>query len=157
MKMKVPFFDLVPQFVDIEKEIQSALGEVFKTQQFILGPQVKHLEQTIAHYCQTPLPLVSPQVRMRSFSRSWLWTSGQEMKSFFLPLPFSPQQGLSPAVGATPVFVDIDSRTFNIDPSKIEEKITPRTKAIIPVHLYGQCADMEPILQIAKDETPLCD
>jgi dTDP-4-amino-4,6-dideoxygalactose transaminase len=150
MKVKVPFFELVPQFVDLEKEIQSALSEVFKTQQFILGPQVKQLEETIARYCQTPyaigvasgsdallLPLMALEIG-----------AGDEV---LLPsFTFFATAGSVSRLGATPVFVDIAPQTFNIDPAKIEEKVTPRTKAIIPVHLYGQCADMDPILQIAR-------
>lgn len=151
MKMKVPFFELVSQFGALETEIQSALGEVFKTQQFIMGPQVKLFEETIARYCQT-----SCAIGVASGSDALLLAlmalgigAGDEV--LLPPFTFFATAGSVSRLGATPVFVDIDSRTFNIDPSKIEEKITPRTKAILPVHLYGQCADMDPILQIAKE------
>ena len=148
--MKVPFFDLVPQFVSLEKEIQSALGEVFKTQQFILGPQVKALEQTISQYCETPhaIGVASGSDALLLSLMALGIEAGDEV--LLPPFTFFATAGAVSRVGAIPVFVDIDPQTFNMDPSKIEEKITPRTKAIIPVHLFGQCADMDPILRIAK-------
>ncbi len=148
--MKVPFFDLVPQFVSLEKEIQSALSEVFKTQQFILGPQVKALEQAISQYSETP-----HAVGVASGSDALLLSlmalgieTGDEV--LLPPFTFFATAGAVSHVGATPVFVDIDPLTFNMDPSKIEQNITAKTKAIIPVHLFGQCADMDPILRIAE-------
>ena len=149
MKMKVPFFDLVPQFFSLEKEIQLALGEVFKTQQFILGPQVKALEQTIAQYCQTQYAIgvaSGSDALFLALMASGIGTGDEVLLPTFT---FFATAGAVSRVGAIPVFVDIDPQTYNIDPTKIEEKITSRTKAIIPVHLYGQCADMDPILQIA--------
>ncbi len=148
--MKVPFFDLIPQFKSIEAELRSALNEVFKTQQFILGPQVEALEQTIAPYCRT-----QHAVGVASGSDALLLSLmaleiGRGDEVILPPFTFFATAGAVSRVGATPVFADIDPETCNINPSKIEEKITPRTKAIIPVHLYGQCADMGPILQIAK-------
>jgi dTDP-4-amino-4,6-dideoxygalactose transaminase len=148
--MKVPFFDLIPQFSSIEEEIKSALDEVFKTQQFILGSQVEALEQTIARYCQTRYA-----VGVASGSDALLLSlmtlgigAGDEV--ILPPFTFFATAGVVSRIGAIPVFVDIDPESYNIDPSKIEEKITPKTKAIIPVHLYGQCADMDPLLHIAK-------
>jgi dTDP-4-amino-4,6-dideoxygalactose transaminase len=151
MKLKVPFFELVSQFVDIETEIQSALGEVFKTQQFILGPQVKQLEETIADYCQTPFAIGVASGSDALLLALMALEIGPGDEVLVPPFTFFATAGSVSRLGATPVFVDIDSRTFNVDPSKIEAKITSRTKAIIPVHLYGQCADMGPVLQIAKE------
>jgi dTDP-4-amino-4,6-dideoxygalactose transaminase len=150
MKMKVPFFELVSQFGLLEKEIQSALGEVFKTQQFIMGPQVKRLEETIAQYCKT-----SCAIGVASGSDALLLAlmalgigAGDEV---LLPsFTFFATAGSVSHLGATPVFIDIDPKTFNLDPSAIDSKVTPKTKAIIPVHLFGQCADMDPILEIAR-------
>jgi dTDP-4-amino-4,6-dideoxygalactose transaminase len=149
--MKVPFFDLRPQFISIEREIKSALDEVFKTQQFILGPQVEALEKAIAQYCGTryAIGVASGSDALLLSLMAFGIGSGDEV---IIPtFTFFATAGVVSRVGATPVFVDIDSHTFNIDPSKIEEKITSRAKAIIPVHLFGQCADMDPILQIARD------
>jgi dTDP-4-amino-4,6-dideoxygalactose transaminase len=149
--MKVPFFDLRPQFISIEREIKSALDEVFKSQQFILGPQVEALEKAIAQYCGTryAIGVASGSDALLLSLMAFGIGSGDEV---IIPtFTFFATAGVVSRVGATPVFVDIDSHTYNIDPSKIEEKITSRAKAIIPVHLFGQCADMDPILQIAKD------
>ena len=150
MAIKVPFFDLVPQFTSLRQEILSALDEVFKTQQFIMGPQVKTFEQAVSRYCETPCA-----IGVASGSDALLLSlmalgieAGDEV--LLPPFTFFATAGAVSRVGALPVFVDIDPRTFNIDPSKIEEKITPKTKAIIPVHLFGQCADMGPLLDIAR-------
>jgi len=148
--MKVPFFDLTPQFSSIEEEIKSALEEVFKTQQFILGPKVEVLEQAIAQYCQTRYAIgvaSGSDALLLSLMALGIGT-GDEV--ILPPFTFFATAGSVSRVGATPVFVDIDPETYNMDPSKIEEKITSKTKAIIPVHLFGQCVDMDPLLQIAK-------
>ncbi len=150
MKLKVPFFDLVSQFSSLENEIRLALDEVFRTQQFILGTEVKSLEQAIAQSCET-----SYAIGVASGSDALLLSlmalgigAGDEV---LVPaFTFFATAGAVSRVGAVPVFVDIDPHTFNIDPSKISGRITPRTKAVIPVHLFGQCADMVPILDVAK-------
>ncbi len=150
MKMKVPFFDLTPQFISLEKEIKSALDEVFKTQQFILGPKVEALEQVIAHYCQTQFAIGIASGSDALLLSLMALGIGPGDEVILPPFTFFATAGSVSRLGATPVFVDIDLNTYNIDPSKIEEKITSRTKAIIPVHLFGQCADMDPILQISR-------
>ena len=148
--MKVPFFDLAIQFKSIEGEIKSALDEVFQTQQFILGSKVQALEDHLAKYCQTRYA-----IGVASGSDALLLSlmaigieAGDEV--ILPPFTFFATAGSVSRLGAIPVFVDIDPATYNIDPSKVEEKITAKTKAIIPVHLFGQCADMDPLLEIAK-------
>jgi dTDP-4-amino-4,6-dideoxygalactose transaminase len=152
MKTKVPFFDLAVQFKSIENEIKSALDEVFQNQQFIMGPKVQVLEEAMAQYCRTRYA-----VGVASGSDALLLSlmalgigTGDEV--LLPPFTFFATAGSISRLGATPVFVDIDRETYNMDPSKIEEKITTRTKAIIPVHLFGQCADMDPLLKIAQEK-----
>jgi dTDP-4-amino-4,6-dideoxygalactose transaminase len=150
VKTKVPFFDLSAQFKSIEDEIKSALDEVFQTQQFILGSHVKVLEEKIAQYCRTQYA-----IGVASGSDALLLSlmalgigAGDEV---LLPsFTFFATAGSVSRLGSIPVFVDIEPETYNIDPAKIEEKITSRTKAVLPVHLFGQCADMNPIIEIAK-------
>ena len=152
MKMKVPFFDLGTQFKSIEDEIKSVMDEVFQNQQFILGAKVQALEETIARYCRTRYA-----VGVASGSDALLLAlmalgigAGDEV--LLPPFTFFATAGSVSRLGAIPVFVDISQETYNIDPYKIEEKITSKTKAIIPVHLFGQCADMNPLLKIAKEK-----
>lgn len=148
--MKVPFFDLKPQFSSIEEEIKAALDEVLRTQQFILGPKVEALEQAIAQYCQTEYAIGVASGSDALFLALLVLGIGKGDEVILPPFTFFATAGSVSHTGATPVFVDIDPDTFNIDPFKIEEKITSKTKAIIPVHLFGQCADMEPLLELAK-------
>ena len=150
MKTKVPFFDLAPQFSMIEEEIRSALTEVFLSQQFILGPKVEQLEQTVAQYCQTQyaIGVASGSDALLLALMALGVRSGDEV--IIPPFTFFATAGAVSRVGATPVFVEIDPHTYNMDPSKIKEKITAKTRAIIPVHLFGQCVDMDPLLEIAK-------
>jgi dTDP-4-amino-4,6-dideoxygalactose transaminase len=150
MKTNVPFFSLAVQFKSIEEEVKSALDEVFRTQQFILGSNVQALEKTIARYCGT-----RSAIGVASGSDALLLSlmalgigSGDEV--LLPPFTFFATAGSVSRLGAIPVFVDIDPETYNIDPSGIEERISSKTKAIIPVHLFGQCADMDPLLKIAK-------
>lgn len=152
MKTKVPFFDLSVQFKSIEPEIKSALEEVFQTQQFIMGSNVQRLEEAIAQYCQTryAIAVASGSDALLLSLMALNIKAGDEV--LLPPFTFFATAGSVSRLGASPVFVDIDPETYNIDPSKIEEKITARTKAILPVHLFGQCTDMDPLLQIAKEK-----
>ena len=150
MKTTVPFFDLAVQFKSIEEEVKSALDEVFRTQQFILGSNVQALEETIARYCGT-----RSAIGVASGSDALLLSLmalgvGRDDEVLLPPFTFFATAGSVSRLGAIPVFVDIDPETYNIDPSMIEESISSKTKAIIPVHLFGQCADMDPLLKIAK-------
>jgi len=152
MKMKVPFFDLSIQFKALEGEIKSALDEVMKDQKFILGPQVEILEQAIAQYCQTQyaIGVASGSDALLLSLMALGINSGDEV--ILPPFTFFATAGSISRLGAIPVFTDIDPDTYNIDPSKIEEEVTRSTKAIIPIHLFGQCADMDPLLQLARSK-----
>jgi len=152
MKTKVPFFDLAVQFKSIEEEVKSALDEVFRTQQFILGSKVQALEETIARYCGT-----RSAIGVASGSDALLLSLmalgvGRGDEVLLPPFTFFATAGSVSRLGAIPVFVDINPETYNIDPSKSAEKISSKTRAIIPVHLFGQCADMNPLLKIAKEK-----
>jgi dTDP-4-amino-4,6-dideoxygalactose transaminase len=152
MKTKIPFFDLAAQFKSIEGEIKSAMDEVFQNQQFILGSKVQTLEETIAQYCRAryAIGVASGSDALLLALMALGIGTGDEV--ILPPFTFFATAGAVSRLGAIPVFVEIDRETYNIDPSKIEEKITTRTKAIIPVHLFGQCADMAPLLKIAKEK-----
>jgi dTDP-4-amino-4,6-dideoxygalactose transaminase len=150
--MKVPFFDLSPQFQMIGDEVKSAIDEVLKSQQFILGQKVELLEQAIAQYCQTPYAIGVASGSDALLLSLMALGIGPGDEVLIPPFTFFATAGAVSRVGTTPVFVDIDPTTYNIDPSQIEKKITPRTKAMIPVHLFGQCADMDPLLKIAKEK-----
>jgi dTDP-4-amino-4,6-dideoxygalactose transaminase len=150
MKIQVPFFDLKPQFRTIEQEIRSAMDEVFKTQQFIMGPQIEKLEEAIAGYCSTRYAVGVASGSDALFLALLALGVGPGNEVLLPPFTFFATAGSVSRAGALPVFVDIDPKTYNIDPGRIEAKVSPKTRAIIPVHLYGQCADMDPILEIAR-------
>jgi len=148
--MKVPFFDLKPQFTALQVEIRAALDEVFQTQQFILGPPVEKLEHAIAHYCQARYAIGVASGSDALFLSLMALGIAPRDEVLVPSFTFFATAGAVSRIGAIPVFVDIDANTYNMDPSHLEKKITGRSKAIIPVHLYGQCADMNPILEVAK-------
>jgi dTDP-4-amino-4,6-dideoxygalactose transaminase len=149
-EIKVPLLDLNAEYAPIKADIMKAIEEVVDSKQFIMGPKVIELEKQVAEYCQTKHAIgVSSGTDALVISLMGLdIAAGDEVIT--TAFTFFATAGSIARVGATPVFVDIDPKTLNIDPSKIEEKITSKTKAIVPVHLFGQMAEMDPIMEIAK-------
>lgn len=129
----------------------SAITRVVQSQTFILGQEVVTLEEQIASYCQTKFGIgVSSGTDALLLALMALGIGSNHEEVITTPYSFFATAEVIVRVGATPVFVDIDPISYAMDPAKIERVITPKTKAIIPVHLYGQCADMKPILDIAQ-------
>ncbi|MGP4078984.1 DegT/DnrJ/EryC1/StrS family aminotransferase [Pseudalkalibacillus sp. R45] len=148
--MKVPMLDLSRQYESLKDEMLSTLDEVMTSTRFILGDNVKQLEKSVADYSnvQYGIGVANGSDALHIALQACGVTTGDEVIT--TPFTFFATAGAIARTGATPVFVDIDPVTFNIDPSKIEAAITDKTKAIMPVHLYGQCADMDPIIEIAE-------
>jgi len=146
----IPVLDLKAQYLSIREEIKSAIEKVLESQHFILGPEVENLEREIAAYVDSGfgVGVASGTDALILALRTCDIGPGDEVlcPSF----TFIATADAVSLLGGKPVFVDIDPKTFTIDPSKIERAVSPRTKAIIPVHLYGQPADMDPIMSIAR-------
>jgi len=144
------FLDLKAQYKSIKKEIDSAIKRVVDSGIFIGGPELENFEKEIAQFCGTKyaIGVNSGTDALLLALRALGIGPGSEVIT--TPFTFIATAEVITAVGAKPIFVDIDPKTFNIDPKKIEKKITKRTKAIIPVHLFGQMAEMGEIMKIAK-------
>ena len=148
--MNVPILDLKAQYKGIEKEIDQSIKRVCESGQFILGNEVAKFEEEVASYCQTNYGIgVSSGSDALLISLMALKIKpGDEVIT--TAYSFFATAGVISRLFARPVFVDIKPDTFNIDPSLIAEKITEKTKAILPVHLYGQVAEMAPIMKISE-------
>ncbi|MBX0328829.1 DegT/DnrJ/EryC1/StrS family aminotransferase [Oscillochloris sp. ZM17-4] len=146
----VPFVDLKVQYLSIKEEIDTAVLGVLESTQFVLGKEVAAFEELFTAYTQTS-HVMGVNTGTSALHLSLLAAGiGRGDEVITTPFTFIATVSAIDYTGATPVFVDIDPASFTIDPAKIEAAITPRTKAILPVHLYGQPADMDPIMEIAK-------
>src|SRR5438034_6750156 len=148
--MKVPLLDLRPQHQSLRDELLKAVENVIDSQQFVLGPKVNAVEQEIADYCGTRFAVGCASGSDALLLALMALDVGSGDEVITTPFTFFATTASIVRLGARPVFVDIEPRTYNINPSLVEGAITPRTRAIMPVHLYGQCADMEPILDISN-------
>ncbi|MFZ1682577.1 MAG: DegT/DnrJ/EryC1/StrS family aminotransferase [Candidatus Zixiibacteriota bacterium] len=148
--MAVPLLDLTRQYAYLKPEMDKAVLNVLAHGKFILGPEVAQLEKEIATYCGTKYAIgvaSGTDALLIALKACGVGPGDEVITSNF---SFFASAGVVSRLGATPVFVDIEPDSFNIDPKLIEAAITPKTKAIMPIHLFGQMADLDPILQIAK-------
>src|SRR5216684_8888817 len=149
-KNSFPFLDLKAQFACIHDEILAAVGNVLESQNFILGPEVEAFEREVAALigCGYAIGCASGTDALILALLALDIGHGDEVIT--TPFTFVASAGSIARVGAKPVFVDIDPETFNIDPLAIRKAITPRTRAIMPVHLFGLSADMDSIGEAAS-------
>lgn len=147
--MQVPLLDLKAQYAKIKKDLLSGVTEVLESQRCIGGPKVEEFEKAVAALCGCEYAVGVTSGTDAILNCLMSLEIGPADEVITTPFTFFATAGCIARVGAKPVFVDIDPKTFNIDPSKIETAVTKKTKAIIPVHLYGQMADMDPVMEIA--------
>ncbi|MCL5027536.1 MAG: DegT/DnrJ/EryC1/StrS family aminotransferase [Bacteroidetes bacterium] len=148
--MRVPLLDLKPQYKALKKELDEALIRIAESQQFILGPEVEKMEQAFCEYlkCKYAIGVSSGTDALLIALMAIDIKPGDEV---IVPsYSFFATAGVVSRLNAVPVLTDIDPVTFNIDPADVKRKITKKTKAVIPVHLYGQSAAMDEIMEIAK-------
>ncbi len=148
--MKVPLLDLKAQFQPIRSDVLSIIEEVCEEQSFILGQRVEAFETALADYleCRYAVGVASGSDALLLSLMAAGVEPGDEVIT--VPFTFFSTAGVVSRLHGVPVFVDIQADTLTIDPEQIEQKITPRTKAVIPVHLFGQCSAMEPIMDVAE-------
>jgi dTDP-4-amino-4,6-dideoxygalactose transaminase len=146
----IPAEDLTRQYPQIEHEVMAAVREVLPRGKYTLGPQVAAFEEEFARFCG-----VSHGVGISNGTEALhlallACEVGPGDEVITVPNTYAATVFAISYVGATPIYVDVDARTFNLDPSGLEAAITPRTRAILPVHMYGQPVDMDPVLEIAR-------
>jgi len=148
--MAIPLVDLTAQYESIKEDIDAAVHRVLRQGQFILGPDVQAFEEEIAAYCGTrfAVGVASGTDALHLTLLACGIEPGHEVIT--TPFTFIATAEAIANCGAIPVFVDIEPRTYNIEPTQIKSRITSKTKAIIPVHLYGQPVAMDPIMELGK-------
>ena len=147
--MAVPMLDLVAQYETIRKEVRAAVEEVLQTQRCIGGPKVAACEKAVAEYAGAAFGIGASSGTDAILNALMSLGVGPGDEVVTTPFTFFSTAGCVARLGARPVFVDIDPKTYNLDPVGLPAAMTDRTKAVMPVHLFGQCADMDPILAAA--------
>jgi dTDP-4-amino-4,6-dideoxygalactose transaminase len=148
--MKVPLLDLKAQYSSIRPEIRAAIERVVESQHFILGPEVEGLEQEIAAFCKARFAIgvsSGTDALLAALMAIGIVPGDEVVTSAY---SFFATAGVIARLGARPVFVDTDPKTFNLDSTQVGQKLSSRTKAAIPVHLFGQCAEIDPIMEVVK-------
>ena len=148
--MRVPLLDIPASYETILQDVKKNIDQVIQSGQFVLGPIVEELEQKIATYCESKYAVGVSSGTDALLISLMAAGIGEGDEVITTPFTFFATAGSISRLGARPVFVDIEQDTFNIDPSQIEKSITDKTRAIIPVHLYGQSANMNPVLELAQ-------
>ena len=148
--MKVPLIDLQAQYASVRGEVRHAVDRVFETQQFVMGPEVAALEAEVAAYCQTNEAIGCASGSDALLLALMALDVGADDEVITTPFSFFATASAIARLGARPVFVDIDPITYNLSVDAISAAITSRTRVVIPVHLYGQCAEMDQILSLGK-------
>lgn len=145
----IPMIDLVAQHQTIAKDVMEAVEKVFQSQAFVLGEAVASFEEAVAKYCDSRHAIGCASGTDALILALMALDVGPGSEVITSPFTFFATASSIARVGAKPVFVDIDPVSFNMDPAWVEKAITPRTKAIMPVHLFGQCVEMEPLWRLA--------
>ncbi len=146
----IPFVDLNPQYRELKHQIDAAVARVLESGQFVLGEEVEALEKEFARYCGAAHGIAVSSGTSALHLALLAAGIGEGDEVITVPFTFVASVAAICYVGAKPVFVDIDPLTYTMQPARLEEAITPRARAVIPVHLYGRPADMDPILEIAR-------
>ncbi len=158
MNQPIPYFDLPAQLRPLRKELDAAIAKTLDNCSFCLGPDVTQFERDFAAYCGAQHAVGFNSGTSALHIAMLLLNVGPGDEVITTPFTFVATSWAISYVGARPVYVDIDDKTFNLDPKLVEKAITPRTKAIVPVHLYGQPCDLDPLLEICrKHKLPLVE
>jgi dTDP-4-amino-4,6-dideoxygalactose transaminase len=150
MAEQIPYFDLPAQIRSLRKDLDAAIARTLDQCSFCLGPDTAQFEKDFAKFCGAQHCVGFNSGTSALHVALLLLGVGREDEVITTPFTFVATSWAISYVGAKPVYVDVDDATMNLDPARIEKAITPRTKAILPVHLYGQPCDLDPILEICR-------